>query len=185
MLCAADRPARRRLIGRALAVGCALAATACGGASGPSKPVAQRVCDGAERAAVATIGRPVSAHIAGRSPANLECRLRASHVQVAVVSQASAQAYTEFDTTTSHQSQVFGPGVHEPGQIPVPASVPGSVVAVWIRAEREIVATDAMPGHAGAYVTVTVTGSGVHGAQALALARAVARATFAARPEAK
>ena len=184
MLCAADRAARRRLIGRVLSVGCALAATACGGSSAPSKPVAQRVCDGAQRAAAATIGRPVSAHIAGRSPANLGCVLRASHVRVAVVSQASAQAYMEFDTTTSHQSQVFGPGVHEPGQIPVPASVPGSVVAVWIRAEREIVATDAMPGHGGAYVTVTVAGSGVRGAQALALARAVARATFAAHPDA-
>lgn len=162
---------------------CALLVSACGGSSGPSRPVAQRVCDGARRAAAAILGHEVSAHIAGPKPANLECVLRAAHVRIAIDSQASAQAYTEFDTTTSHQSQVYGPGVHEPGQIPVPASVPGSVVAVWIRAEREIVATDAMPGHGGAYVTVTVTGSGARDARALALARAAARATFAAHPD--
>ncbi len=104
---------------------------------------------------------------------------------MAIVSQATAQAYTEFDTTTSHQAQVYGPGVHEPGQIPVQSSVPGSVVAVWIRAQAEIVATDAMPARAGTYVTVMLTGRSSRGPDALALTRAVARATFAAHPDAR
>lgn len=133
----------------------------------------------------AALGRAATAQITGRDPSNLQCSVRVAHVRVTIVSQASAQAYTEFDTTTSHQSQVYGPGVHEPGQIPVPASVPEAVAAVWIRAEREIVATNAQPGHAGAYVTITVAGPGARAAAALTLARAVARATFAAHPERK
>jgi hypothetical protein len=163
-------------------MGCVLAA-GCGGGSRPPKPVADRVCDGAQHAA-ALLGYSVSPRVTGRDAANLECTLHGQRLRVAIVSQASGQAYTEFDTTTAHQDQVYGSGVHEPGQIPVAVSVPGSVVAVWIRAQREIVATDAEPGRSGTYVTVTASGSAVRGTRALALARAVARATFAAHPDA-
>lgn len=176
-----SRPAERRLIALAVSVGGLLLA-GCGHAA-PPQPVAQRVCGGAEGAATALLGAPVRTHISSRTPADLECQLRSGRLRVALVSQASGQAYTEFDTTTSHQEQVYGPGVHEPGQIPVQVSVPGSVVAVWIPAQREIVATDAMPGRSGAYVTVTVTGRASGRPPALALARAVARATFAVHPE--
>jgi hypothetical protein len=162
-------------------VGCALS-TGCGAASGPPRPVADRVCDGARHAA-GLLGYFVSARVADRDPANLECTLHGRRLRVAIVSQASSQAYTEFDTTTSHQEQVYGSGVHEPGQIPVAVTVPGSVVAVWIPAEREIVATDAEPGRSGTYLTVTASGPAVPGPKALALARAVARATFAAHPD--
>jgi hypothetical protein len=54
------------------------------------------------------------------------------------------------------------------------------VAAVWIPAQREVVATNAQPGHTGTYVTVTV--SGPAGARALRLAQAITRATFAAHP---
>jgi hypothetical protein len=183
VLCAASPTApARRLIGLVLWVGCALAA-GCGGISRPPRLVADRVCDGAQHAAAALLGDSVSVHIAGRDPADLECALDGRRLRVAIVSQASTQAYTEFDTTTAHQDQVFGSGVHEPGEIPAAVAVPGSVVAVWIRAQREIVATDAEPGRSGTYVTVTVMGSAVRGQRALALARAVARTTFAAHPE--
>ena len=171
----------RRLIGSVVSLSCVFAA-GCGGASRPPQPVAARVCDGAQHAAVTTLGHPVSARIAGRDPANLRCALHGPRLAVAIVSQASPQAYTVFNTTTAHQSQVYGPGVHQPGEIPVAVSVPGAVVAVWIRAQREIVATDAMPNHRGAYVTVTVSGASVRGRHALVLARAVARAIFAAHP---
>ena len=144
--------------------------------------MADRVCEGAQHAA-ARLGYSVRARIADRDPANLECTLDGRRLRVAIVSQASSQAYTEFNTTTSHQEQVYGPGVHEPGQIPVTVTVPGSVVAVWIPAQREIVATDAEPGGSGTYLTVTGGGSALRGARALALARAVARATFAAHPD--
>jgi hypothetical protein len=181
VLCAASSNALgRRVIGPAL---CLLAA-GCGGRSTPPKPVADRVCSGAQRAAAALLGHPVIAQIRGREAADLRCMLHGPRLRVAIVSQASAQAYTAFDTTTSHQSQVYGPGVHEPGEIPIGISVPGSVAAVWIPAQREIVATDAMPNQSGAYVTVTVAGGAEGGQRALTLARAVGRATFAAHPDA-
>jgi len=167
-------------------VACLLAA-GCGGGSGrgtPAKSIAQRVCGGAQAAAAGQLGHPVSARIVDRDPADLECVLTGRRLRVRIVSQASAQAYTEFDTTTAHQEQVYGPGVHEPGQIPRAIPVPGAVAAVWIRAQREIVATDAEPTRAGAYVTVTVTGRSSQEHKALALAEAVARATFAAHPDA-
>jgi hypothetical protein len=158
-------------------------AAGCGGAARPPTPVADRVCGGAQHAAAALLGRPISGHIADRDPANLRCTLHGRSVRVVIVSQASARAYTEFDTTSAHQSQVYGPGVHQPGQIPVAVSVAGAVVAVWIPAEREIVATDAMPNQAGAYLTVTVSGPPLGNRQALTLALAVARASFAAHPD--
>lgn len=122
------------------------------------------------------------AQIVDRDPANLECALTGRGLGVRIVSQASATAYMQFDTETSHQSQVFGEGVHEPGQIPQAITVRGAVVAVWIPAKREVVATSGSPTHGGAYVTVTVTGPSARGPAALALAQAVARATFAAHP---
>lgn len=162
-------------------------AAGCGGTSvraTPAKSIAQRVCGGVQGAGAARLGYPVGARIVHRAPADLECVLIGRRVRVGVVSQASARAYTEFDTTISHQEQVYGPGVHEPGQIPTAISVAGAVVAVWIRAQREIVATDATPTTGGTYVTVTVAGRASRGQMALALAQAVARATFAAHPDA-
>jgi hypothetical protein len=167
-----------------LSAGCVVLA-GCGGASrtAPPRPAAERVCNGASGAATALLGYAVRSHIADRDPANLECVLHGRKLRVEIVSQASTRAYTEFDTTTSHQDQVYGPGVHEPGQIPVQISVPGSVVAVWIRAEQEIVATDATPTSGGAYVTVTITGRSSRKQKARMLAQALARATFAAHPD--
>jgi hypothetical protein len=126
----------------------------------------------------------MAVRIVDRDPGNLECALTGRRVRLRLVSQASAQAYMEFDTETSHQSQVFGPGVHEPGQIPRAITVPGAVAAVWIPAQREVVATSGSPTHGGSYVTVTVTGRSPRGPAALALAQAIARATFAAHPDA-
>ena len=177
----------RQLI--ALIVLCCALAAGCGssGPPPPRKPLAQRVCSGAHGAASALLRYPVVARILDPAAANLRCTLTGRRLRVALVSQASAQAYTEFDTETSHQSQVFGPGapgVHQPGQIPVGIQVRGAVVAVWIPAQKEVVATDAMPGQGGAYVTVTVTGRSARVAKALVLAQAVAGATFAAHPDA-
>jgi sugar/nucleoside kinase (ribokinase family) len=126
------------------------------------------------------LGYPVSARILSRDAANISCVVSGrSGLRVRVVTQTGDQAYTEFDTETSHQSQVYGPGIHEPGQIPRGITVPGTVVAVWIPAPREVLATNAEPGHGGTYVTVTVSGAAN---VALAMARAITRVTFAARP---
>lgn len=162
-------------------LGTALVA-ACGGSSAPAKPVAVRICTGAQAAAAHALGHRVDARIVARDPADLKCVLRAARVRVSIGSQATAQAYTEFDTEVSHQDQVYGPGVHTPGQIPVNVSVPGAVAAVWIPAQSELVATSASPGGPGAYVTVTVAGPVTRGPDAKALALAVAHATFRAHP---
>jgi hypothetical protein len=178
------RPALGPLLG---VVTCCSLAAGCGSSGAPAKPVGQRVCDGGQRAAAAALGHPVTAHILNPAPSDLQCSLSDGRVRVMLVSQASAQAYTEFNTEDSHQAQVYGPasaGVHNAGQQPLPISVPGSVAAIWIRAQKMIVATDATPtAGAGSYVTVTVSGRRATDRGARSLAQAVARATFAAHPE--
>jgi hypothetical protein len=156
------------------------------GSSTSAEPLAQRLCDGARAAAAVHLGSSVQARIVNPAASNLVCSLRGDRVQVKVVSQASADAYTEFDTETSHQSQVYGSagaGVHNAAQQPLPVSVPGSVAAVWIRAQTMIIATDATPTSGrGSYVTITVTGKHRTDRAARSLAQVVARATFAAHP---
>jgi hypothetical protein len=153
----------------------------CGGSASPAKPAAERICDGSQGAAVQQLGYPARVAIVSREPANVSCVVSGrGTLRVRVVTQTGDQAYTEFDTETSHQSQVYGPGIHEPGQIPRAIKVRGTVVAAWIPAQGEVVATDAEPGHPGTYVTVTVSGSA--GATGLRLAQAITRATFAAHP---
>lgn len=182
--------------GLAVLAGCALLA-GCGGSSTPAprasasrahasgEPLAERVCGGARQAAAKALGSPLSARIVSPAAASLECVLSGRQVRVTIDSQAGPRAYTEFDTEISHQSQVFGNGgVHDPDQYPVPITVPGSQVAVWIPAQMLVVATDSTPtnGGAGAYVTVAVSGRAAPAKIALRVATAAAGATFAARP---
>ncbi len=148
--------------------------------------LATRVCGGARQAAAKALGSPLSERIVSPAAANLECVLTGRQVQVTIDSQAGPRAYTEFDTTLSHQSQVFGNGgANNPAQQPVPVTVPASLVAVWIPAQMMVVATDSTPtnGGAGAYVTVTVTGHAAPAKVALKVATAAVIATFAAHPD--
>ena len=183
--------------GLAVLAGCALLA-GCGGSStsaprsrassarASSDALAERVCGGAREAAAKTFGSLLSERIVSPAAASLECVLTGSQVQVIINSQAGPRAYTEFDTETSHQSQVFGNGgAHDPNQYPVPITVPGSQVAVWIPAQLMVVATDSTPtnGGAGAYVTVAVSGRAAPAKTALRIATAAAGATFAAHPD--
>ena len=151
-----------------------------------SDALAERVCGGARAAVAKTLGAPVSQRIVSPAAASLECVLTGSQVKVTITSQAGPRAYTEFDTETSHQSQVFGNGgANNPAQQPVPATVSGSQAAVWIPAQLMIVATDSTPsnGGAGAYVTVAVRGRAAPAKTALRVATAAASATFAAHPD--
>jgi hypothetical protein len=151
-----------------------------------SDALAERVCGGARQAAAKAFGSPLSQRIVSPAAADLECVLTGRQVQVTIDSQAGPRAYTEFDTETSHQSQVFGNGgAHDPAQYPLPITVPGSQVAVWIPAQMMVVATDSTPanGGAGAYVTVTVSGRAAPAKTALRVATAAAGATFAAHPD--
>jgi hypothetical protein len=183
--------------GLAVLAGCALL-VGCGGssASAPrahassahasSDALAERVCGGARQAAAKAFGSPLSERIVSSPAANLECVLTGRQVQVTIDSQAGPRAYTEFDTETSHQDQVFGNGgVHEQDQFPVQITVPGSQVAVWIPARMMVVATDSTPTNAGAgaYVTVAVSGRAAPAKTALRVATAAAGATFAAHPD--
>jgi hypothetical protein len=107
----------------------------------------------------------------------------AARADGAGTSHQASPAYTEFDTETSHQEQVYGNGgAHDPRQFPVQVTVPGSVVAVWIPAQLLLVATNATPTTGGAYVTVAVKGRAAPARIALRIAEAAARATFAAHP---
>ena len=183
--------------GLAVLAGCALL-VGCGGSSAStprvhassahasSSVLAERVCGGARQAAAKAFGSSLSERIVSPAAANLECVLTGRQVRVTIDSQAGPRAYTEFDTETSHQSQVFGNGgAHDPNQYPLPITVPGSQVAVWIPAQMMVVATDSTPanGGAGAYVTVTVSGRAAPAKTALRVATAAAGATFAAHPD--
>ena len=168
--------------GIAVLAGCALLA-GCEGSSAPRDSLAERVCDGARQAAAKALGSPLAARVVSPAAASLQCVLTGRQVQVTVGSQAGPRAYTEFDTETSHQDQVFGNGgVHDPSQFPIAITVPGSVVAVWIPAQMLLVATNATPTTGGAYVTVAVKGSAAPAKVALRVATAAAHATFAAHP---
>src|SRR5690349_13886217 len=131
--------------GLAVLAGCVLLA-GCGGSSGPAPgahasptprahasgdALAERVCGGARQAAATVLGSPLPVRILSPAAASLQCVLTGNLVQVSLGSQAGCRAYTEFDTETAHQEQVFGNGgVHDPKQVPMPITVPGSVVAV-------------------------------------------------------
>jgi hypothetical protein len=180
--------------GLAVLAGCAQLA-GCGGSSAPApraptprahasrEPLAQRVCDGARQAAAKALGSPFAARVVSPAAASLQCVLTGRQVQVTIGSQAGSRAYTEFDTETAHQEQVFGNGgVHNTSQVPIAITVPGSVVAVWIPAQLLLVATNATPTTGGAYVTVAVSGRAAPAKIALRVATAAARATFAAHP---
>ena len=152
----------------------------------PSEPLAERVCGGARAAAAKALGVAAEMRIVTTQAADLRCTLTAGKVQLAVESQAGPRAYTEFDTESSHQSQVFGNGgINDPAQQPLPATVAGCQVAIWIPAQLLVAATDSTPtnGGAGAYVTVKVTGRKVPANTALRVAEATAGAVFAAHPD--
>ena len=176
--------------GLAVLAGCALLG-GCGGSSATAprahasaEPLAERVCNGARQAAAKALGSPLSVRIVSPAAASLQCVLTGRQVRVTVGSQAGTRAYTEFDTETAHQEQVYGNGgVHDPSQFPRAITVPGSVVAVWIPAQMLLVATNATPTTGGAYVTVAVSGRAAPAKIALRVATAAARATFAAHPD--
>jgi hypothetical protein len=174
------------LAGGALLAGCGASGASAPRARASSGTLAERVCGGARQAAAKSFGSQLSGRIVSPAAANLECVLTGRQVQVTIDSQAGPRAYTEFDTETSHQDQVFGNGgVHDQNEFPVQITVPGTQVAVWIPAQMMVVATDSTPtnGGAGAYVTVAVSGHAAPAKTALRVATAAAGATFAAHPD--
>jgi hypothetical protein len=143
-----------------------------------------RVCGQAKTTAASVLSTSVSVRIADRDPTNVECLLRGGGVRIDLVAEQSPQAYTQFNTTESHQEQVYGPaapGVHNPGEIPRDASE-REMIAGWIPAENQLFATNGSPTTGGSYITVTVTRGSQGDAERRRLARAVALATLAVAP---
>lgn len=171
----------------ASAAGCGGGGNSAGTTSGAQANPASipgRVCGQAKTKASSVLGAPVTVRIADRDPTNVECVLRGGGVRIDLVAEQSPQAYTEFNTTESHQEQVYGPaapGVHNPGEIPRDASE-GLMIAGWIPAQSQLFATNASPTTGGSYMTVTVTRGSKGDAERRKLARAVALATLAVAP---
>lgn len=171
-----------------LPLGCVLA-VACGSGSksttrsaSHAQAVAPRVCSQVRAATASRLGAAVVLRIADSDPTNIECVLHGRGVRVEVVSQPSVVAYTEFDTTSSHYSQVYGNGgAHNANDQPVPVEGVG-VAAIWVAGEHQLVATTGSPGHGGDYVTVTLAGGRIRTPARLAVARPAARAALAATP---
>ena len=177
---------------------CCETAAGCGGATSSSKgspsttssttptsrpaAVAARVCQSAGQAARPLLGDGMHVRIADADPANIECLINARGIGVDTVAQASAQAWTEYDTATVHQVQAYGSGaVHEPSQLP--HQVPGlSGNVAWIPAQNEVIATNGTQSRGGTYVTVTVTRRSSGSPSSLAVASTVTRALLASAP---
>jgi hypothetical protein len=171
---------------------CCASAMGCGGSSHQTStaasvatqpaPVAQRVCAAERRAADALTGGALHVQIADSDPANIECLLRGGAIRLDVVAQASARAWTQYDTTTVHLVQAFGSGsVHHSAELPHP--VPGlGGNAVWVPAQSELIATNGTQSTGGTYVTINIMRGSARGPSSLSVARAVARATLASAP---
>ncbi|HZO77155.1 MAG TPA: hypothetical protein VFB39_03865 [Solirubrobacteraceae bacterium] len=184
---------RAELRGRGiLVVVCAViaacsAVAGCGGSGSAATThkhisAAARVCAGAKRAAHPLLGSGVHLRIASADPTNIECVLDGNGVHVDAIAQATAVAWTEYDTAAVHQAQAFGTGaVHQRSQ--QPHSVPGlGGNSTWIPAKEELIATNGTESRGGSYLTVTVTRHGSHAPSSVAVAAAVGRTMLASAP---
>ncbi len=158
----------------------ALLLAACGSSHPVAKgPPAPRVCGAAREAAAATLHGPVAATITDRDPGYIQCTLSGRGVGLTVLAEASAAAYTAYDTAASHLAQAFGAA----GKPQNPLSVPGvGAVASWFPVEDQLVATNATQFRGGSFVNVTVTHWSPAAGSRLALVRSVARRVFAVAP---
>lgn len=163
------------------------AVAGCGGSGSAASThkhvsTATRVCAGAKRAAHPLLGSGVHLRIASSDPTNIECVLDGNGVHVDAIAQATAVAWTEYDTAAVHQAQAFGTGaVHQRSQ--QPHSVPGlGGNSTWIPAKQELIATNGTESRGGSYLTVTVTRHTPHAPSSVAVAAAVGRTMLASAP---
>ena len=144
--------------------------------------VAARVCAQAHEAARPLLGRAAHLRVVSADRMNIECVLDGKGVRVDAVAQASAVAWTEYDTATVHQAQAYGSGgLNQPSELPHPVpDMPGN--ATWIPAKHELIATNGTQSRGGSYLTVTVARRSSPGPAGLAVATAVGRAVLASAP---
>ena len=164
--------------GLAVAIAC-VGLGACG-ASGPKLPIATQVCRRDLQAVRHVLGA-ASLQIADRDPANIECLVSRGGLRVHAVAQASAQAWTEFDTLVVHQAQGFEGAASNSASMPRDLAGLG-YNAAWIASDSKLLATNGSQTQGGSFVTVTVAGSAPNGTSKLRVAQAVATATLALAP---
>lgn len=135
------------------------------------------MCEGQLRAAAGLV-TGARLRILDHDPTSIECLVSKGSLRIDTVAQASELAWTQYDTTQVHLIQAFGSGsVHVASQLPHP--VPGlGGNALWIPAQKELVATNGSQSRGGSYVTVKLKGT----SSGLPVATAVARATLKLAP---
>jgi hypothetical protein len=168
-------------------IACCAATSGCGGGGSPPAPhkhvsTAARVCAAAKRGARPLLGSALYLRIASSDPTNTECVLDGRGVHVDAIAQASAVAWTEYDTAAVHQAQAYGTGaVHQHSQ--QPHSVPGlGGNSTWIPAKQELIATNGTESRGGSYLTVTLTRHAHDAPSGVAVAAAIGRRILASAP---
>jgi hypothetical protein len=164
----------------AVVAGCG--ASGSGGSARRHISASARVCAGAQRAARPLLGSSVKLHIADSNPTDIECVLDGNAVHVDAIAQASAVAWTEYDTAAVHQAQAYGSGsLHDRSE--QPHAVPGMAGnSTWIPAKGELIATNGTQSRGGSYLTVTVTRHAHHSPSSVTVAAAIARTMLASAP---
>lgn len=157
-----------------------LALGACGSSDTAAKgPPAVRVCDAAQKAAARALGAPLTTTITNRDRTYIECKLSGRGAGLSILAEASPQAYTAYDTDSSHLAQVYGAA----GRAQNAPEVPGlGTVASWFPEEHELLATNATLYRGGSYITVSMTHWSSPPISQLALARAVGHAVLTVAP---
>jgi hypothetical protein len=128
------------------------------------------------------LGSTVHLRVANSDRSDIECVLDGNGVHVDAIAQASAVAWTEYDTAAVHQAQAYGTAAsHQASQ--QPHSVPGmGGNSTWIPAKNELIATNGTESRGGSYLTVTVTRHSSGAPSSVAVAAAVGRSVLAIAP---
>jgi hypothetical protein len=153
---------------------------ACGSSSTAAKgPPAERVCSAAREAAARALGEPVRVTITDKDPSNIECALESRGVGLTITAQASAQAFTAYDTAMTHFEQALGAA----GQTQHPQSLSGlGTVASWVPSQKELLATNGSQFRGGNFLTVAVTRWSSPASSPLAVSRAVVKRVLPLAP---
>jgi hypothetical protein len=157
----------------------ALAACGGGGHSAAKGPPAVRVCTAAAAAASSALGDNVQFNVTDKDPANIECALSGAGVKLALTAQASSQAYTAWNTATTHFEQAFGAFGHTQH----PQTIPGvGMVAQWFPAQQQLLTTNGSESRGGSFVTVAVVRWGSPPRSRVPVVGAVAKRVLAVAP---
>jgi hypothetical protein len=117
--------------------------------------------------------------ITDKDPTNIECTVEGKGAGLALTAQASAQAFTAYDTAMTHFEQALAAA----GQTQHPQSLSGlGTVASWVPSQRELLATNGSQFRGGNFLTVAVTRWSSSGQTPLAVARVVAKRALPLAP---